>query len=450
MSVLKHLKGVHVKHSKNTAGMPIIPVPVPERVYIPMSMHIGTPCTPVVKVGDHVKVGQLIGSSDAFRSAFIHSSVSGDVEAITQAMTQMGYVDTNIVIRTDTRQEIADTVVPPDIHDKQSFLDAVRASGMVGLGGAAFPTVAKYTTSPERKVDYFVINGAECEPYITVDHAVMIQYTKDIVEGIRTIMKWLEIPKAFIGIESNKPDAIAKFREILGDDKQIEVVELRQIYPQGAERVIIYECTGRHLVAGKIPFDVGCIISNVTTVLKLQQFFTSGMPLVTKFLTIDGNIVAKPQNIEVPIGTKITDIIDFCGGLKGEPKKIILGGPMMGRAIPTDDLAILKGNNAVLFFDDFFAQQRKETACINCGRCVAGCPMNLMPARLSKAYKDKDLDMLRKYHVTSCMDCGSCAYSCPARKPLNLEFKLAKAMLAADDKKKQEKAAQEKTKGGEA
>ena len=440
MSVLKHLKGVHVKHSKNTAGKPIIPVPVPERVYIPMSMHIGAPCTPVVKVGDHVKVGQLIGSSDVWHSALVHSSVSGDVEAITQQMTQMGRVDTNIVIRTDGRQEIADTVVPPEIHDRQSFLDAVRASGMVGLGGAAFPTAVKYNTNPSKKVEFFIVNAAECEPYITVDHSAMLQYTQDIVDGIRNITKWLGIPKAFIGIESNKPDAIAKFKEIVGNDPAIEIVTLRQIYPQGAERVIIYECTGRHLTAGKIPFDVGCIVSNVTTVLKLQQFIVSGMPLVTKFLTIDGNIVAKPQNVEVPIGTKITDIVDFCGGLTGEPKKIILGGPMMGRAIPTDDLAVLKGNNAVLFFDDFFAQQRKETACINCGRCVAGCPMNLMPAKLSRAFKNKDFDMLRKYNVMTCMDCGCCAYNCPARKPLNSEFRLAKAVIMAEDKKKKEKA----------
>ena len=355
-------------------------------------------------------------------------------------MTQMGRVDTNIVIKTDGRQEIADTVVPPEIHDRQSFLDAVRASGMVGLGGAAFPTAVKYNTNPSKKVDYFIINGAECEPFITVDHSAMVQYTEDIIAGIRTIIKWLDIPKAIIGIESNKPDAIAKFKELIGTAKDIEVVELRQIYPQGAERVIIYECTGRHLPAGKIPFDVGCIVSNVTTVLKLQQFFVSGMPLVTKFLTIDGNVVAKPQNVEVPIGTKISDIVAFCGGLKGEPKKILLGGPMMGRAIPTDDLAILKGNNAVLFFDDMFAQRKKETACINCGRCVAGCPMNLMPAKLSRFFRNKDLDMLRKYNVMSCMDCGSCAYSCPARKPLNSEFKLAKAMIMAEDKKKKEKA----------
>ena len=439
MSSGKHLKGVHVDHQKNTAGMPIIPMPVPEKVYIPMSMSIGAPCQPVVAKGDHVKVGQLIGDCDRPVSAPIHSSVSGDVEAIEQFMTQNGRVDTNIVIKTDGKQEIAETVVPPVIESREDFLKAVRASGVVGLGGATFPTSVKYNTKPGQ-VDTLILNGAECEPYITVDHAAMLVYAQDMVDGMRTIMKWLDIKRGVIGIESNKPDAIAKFNEILAGSSDNEVITLRQVYPQGAERVIIYECTGRHLIAGKLPADVGCIVSNVSSVLKLQQFLTTGMPLVSKFLTVDGNIVAKPQNVEVPIGTMIYDVIEHCGGLTGEVKKIILGGPMMGRAIPRDDMAVMKGNSAILCFDETFATQRKETACINCGRCVAGCPMNLMPARLSRAFKDKDIDALREYNVMTCMDCGCCAYSCPARKQLNFEIKQAKTLVMEDDKKKKAKA----------
>ena len=439
MSAQKHLKGVHVKHYKNTAGVPIIPMAIPERVYIPMSQHIGAPCKPVVAVGDHVKVGQLIGDAEARISAPIHSSVSGDVEAIQQFMTQMGRVDTNIVIKTDGRQEIAETVVPPVIESKEDFLAAVRASGLVGLGGATFPMAAKFIGPPEQKLDVLIINGAECEPYITVDHAAMLAYTKEIIEGVRTIIKWLDIPKAIIGIESNKPDAIAKFNELLAGSTDITVHTLRQVYPQGAERVIMYECTGKHLPAGVLPFQKGCIISNVSSVLKLQQFLATGMPLVSKPVTVDGNVVAKPQNVEVPIGTRICDLLEFCGGLTGDVRKIILGGPMMGRAIPRDDFAIIKGNSAVLCFDESFAAQRKETACINCGRCVAGCPMNLMPARLSRAFKDRDLDALRELNVMTCMDCGCCAYSCPARKQLNFEIKQAKALVAEDDKKKKAK-----------
>ncbi|MCQ2551869.1 MAG: electron transport complex subunit RsxC [Clostridia bacterium] len=441
MSSGKHLKGVHVNHCKNTAGVQIIPMALPEKVYIPMSMHIGAPCKPLVAVGDHVKVGQLIANCDAPVSAPIHSSVSGDVEAIEVFMTQNGRPDTNIIIKVDGKQEIAETVKPPVINSKEDFVKAVRDSGLVGLGGASFPMSIKYNTKPGQ-VDTLILNGAECEPYITVDHAAMLAHAQEMVDGMRTAMKWLGIARGVIGIESNKPDAIAKFKSILSGADDIKVCELRQIYPQGAERVIIYETTGRHLIAGKLPADVGCIVSNVTSMLKLQQFLATGMPLVTKFLTVDGNAIARPQNVEVPIGTMICDLIEFCGGIKEgvEVKKILLGGPMMGRAIPRDDFAILKSNNAVLCFDGTFAQQNKETACINCGRCVNGCPMNLMPARLSRAYKDKNVDMLREYNVMTCMDCGCCTYSCPARKQLNFEIKQAKLLVMEDDKKKKAKA----------
>ena len=434
MGLTKHLNGVHVDHSKNTAGMPIIPMPVPEKVAIPMSMHIGAPCQPLVKVGDTVKVGQLIGDSDARISAPIHSSVSGTVEAVIQGMTQSGKSDTSIVIKSDGKQELADTVVPPEINSFDDFIKAARASGVVGLGGASFPMGAKLNIKPGT-VDYLILNGAECEPYITVDHAAMITYTRDIVDGVKAIMKWLEIPNAVIGIEGNKPDAIKAFNEILAGDSAIKVHELRQIYPQGAERVIIYETTGRVVSYGMLPLNAGCIVANVSSVLKLQHYLKTGLPLVSKYITVDGNIVVHPQNVEVPIGTPICDVIEFCGGLKEEPKKIVLGGPMMRRAIPRDDLAVMKANSAILCFNGDFAQQRKETACINCGRCVATCPMSLMPARISRAFKDKDVEALKELDVLYCMDCGSCAYVCPARKPLNFEFRQAKAMVMEASKK---------------
>lgn len=440
MSTEKHLRGAHVDHCKNTAGLPIVPMPLPEKVYIPMSQSIGAPCQPVVAVGDHVKLGQLIGDAQAPISAPIHASVSGDVEAIEQFMTQNGRVDTNIIIKVDGKQEIADTVVPPVIESRDDFLKAVRASGLVGLGGASFPMAAKYNV-PEGKAEYLILNGAECEPFITVDHSAMLAYGKTMIDGMRTTMKWIGIKQGIIGVESNKPDVIANFQKLLEGATDIKVCALRQVYPQGAERVIIYETTGRVLGAGKLPIDVGCIVSNAVSMLKLEQYLETGMPLVTKFLTVDGNAIAKPGNVEVPIGTMITDVIEFCGGVKGEVKKILLGGPMMGRAIPRDDFAILKSNNAVLLFDDLFANRPEETACINCGRCVNACPMNLMPARLSRAYKDKNVDLLREYNVMTCMDCGCCTYVCPARKQLNFEFKMAKTLVAEDDKKRKEKEA---------
>ena len=218
------------------------------------------------------------------------------------------------------------------------------------------------------------------------------------------------------------------------------MAELRQVYPQGAERVIIYETTGRHLIAGKLPADVGCIVSNVTSVLKMQQFLATGMPLVSKAMTVDGNAVADPKNVEVPIGTPLCDVIEFCGGTKADVRKIILGGPMMGRAIPKDEYGVMKGNSAILCFDETAGTQLPETACISCGRCVRGCPMNLMPTKLAKAWEHQDIDTLREYDVTTCMECGCCSYSCPARKQLSFEIKLAKTWVMTEDRKAAEKA----------
>lgn len=440
MSSGKHLNGIHVNHSKNTAGQAIIPMTLPEKVYIPMSQHIGAPCQPVVAVGDHVKVGQKIGDNEAPVCAPIHSSVSGDVVAISKAMSQMGRVDTIIEIVPDGKQEIAETVVPPVVTDKASFIKAVRESGVVGLGGATFPMSVKFNVREPSKVDTFIVNAAECEPFITVDHQNMLTHGQEIVDGVRNVLKWLDIERAFIGIETNKPDAIAKMKELTKDDKNITVAELRQVYPQGAERVIIYETTGRHLIAGKLPADVGCIVSNVTSVLKMQQFLETGMPLVSKSMTVDGNCVANPQNVDVPIGTPLCDVIEFCGGTTKEVKKIVLGGPMMGRAIPKDEYGVIKGNSAILCFDETFATQHEATACISCGKCVRGCPMNLMPCKLAKAWEQQNIDMLREYHVTTCMECGCCGYSCPARKQLNFEIKLAKQWVMTEDRKAADKA----------
>ena len=431
----KHLKGIHVDHCKNTAGTVIIPMTIPNKVAIAMSQCIGAPCTPTVKVGDHVLLGQLIGDSDAAMSVPVHSSVSGKVVSIEKRFNMAGKPDTFVVIEADGRQDAAEDLVPPQINSREDFLKAVRNAGLVGLGGASFPTHIKYNPKNPDEIDTLVINGAECEPYITVDHAVMVANAEDIIAGAKSIMKWLNIPKTIIGIESNKPDAIAVMEELTKGDDSIKIHTLRNIYPQGAERVIIYESTGRHLVAGKLPADVGVIVSNVTTVLKLQQYLKTGLPLVTKSLTVDGNAVANPKNVEVPIGTSIHDIIEFCGGAKKDIRKILLGGPMMGKAAPNDEVCISKGNNAVLVFDDDYAQRNKETACISCGRCVRGCPMNLMPTVLSKAFKDKDIELLEEYNVMTCMDCGCCAYNCPARKPLNSEFRQAKALVMEARKK---------------
>ncbi len=434
MSSRKHLQGIHVDHCKNTEKLPIVPMALPDKVFIPMSQHIGAPCQPTVAVGDHVKVGQVIGDNAAPVCAPIHASASGDVTAIKKIMTAMGRVDTVIEITLDKKQEPADTIAPPVVTNKEEFLAAVRASGLVGLGGAAFPTHIKY--NPKDPVDTLILNGAECEPYITVDHQTMLTHAQEIVDGSKAIVKYLDLKSCIIGIESNKPDAIAKFEELVKDIPGFSVATLSTQYPQGAERVIIYETTGRVLPAGRLPAEVGTIVSNINSVLKLNDFLTKGQPLTTKSLTVDGNAINEPKNVEVLIGTPIKDIVEFCGGYKSPVRKLLMGGPMMGRAIPSDELCIIKGNNAILAFDDSMAQLAEETACINCGRCVRACPTNLMPTFIHKAYEHKDLEQLKKLNATACMECGCCTYVCPAKKQLSFINKLAKSYVMSEGGKK--------------
>lgn len=434
MSSQKHLQGIHVDHCKNTEKLPIVPMTLPDKVFIPMIQHIGAPCQPTVTPGDHVKVGQVIGDNPAPVCAPIHASASGDVTAVKKIMTAMGRVDTVVEITLDKKQEPADNLAPPTITNKEEFLAAVRAAGLVGLGGAAFPTHIKY--NPKDPVDTLILNGAECEPYITVDHRTMLEHTEEILNGAKAVVQHLGLKNCAIAIESNKPDAIAKFEALVKDIPGFSVCALSSQYPQGAERVLIYEATGRVLPAGRLPAEVGTIVSNINSVLKLNDYLTAGRPLTTKSLTVDGNAITEPKNVEVLIGTPIKDIIAFCGGYKLPPRKILMGGPMMGRAIPSDEMCILKGNNAILAFDDTRSQMSQETACINCGRCVRTCPTNLMPTLIYKAYELKDLDELRKLHATACMECGCCTYVCPAKKQLSFINKLAKAYVMAEGGKK--------------
>lgn len=433
----KHLNSIHVNHNKNTEKCSTEIMPVPDKVYISMSQHIGAPCKPLVAKGDEVKVGQVIGDSDAFVSAPIHSSVSGKVVGIEEARSAAGGVDQLVVIETDKKQEVAETVKPPVVSGKEDFIKAVRDSGLVGLGGASFPTHVKYNPKNLDEVDTLIVNAAECEPFITSDHRLMLEDTRNIIDGILTVMKYLDLKKAYIGVESNKPDAIEKLKEEItkSGHPEIEVITLRSRYPQGAERVMIYEITGKHMDAGVLPAQLGIILSNVTSIAFIGEYFKTGMPLIAKRITVDGDAVNSPKNIIVPIGIKIYDIINFCGGYKSEPKKIIMGGPMMGRAIFSDNLPLVKNNNAILAFTKDKADIQMETQCINCGRCHHACPFKLMPTALSNAMEQRDADRLKKLKVMSCMECGSCAYVCPAKRPLGFNNKLGKAILKEAESK---------------
>ena len=428
----KHLNSVKVSHEKHTAGCATEKMAIPETVCISMSQHIGAPCKPLVAKGDTVKVGQLIGDTDAFVSAPIHSSVSGTVKEISSIRSAMGGEDQVIVIETDGKQEVSEDVKPPAVTDFDSFIAAVRASGVVGLGGASFPTHIKLNPKNLDEVDTLIVNGAECEQFITSDHRLMLENADYIVKGIMAIMKYLGLKKAHIGVEENKPDAIENLRKTIADMGHSDVIEvnvLRARYPQGAERVMVYEVTGKTLDAGMLPAQLGIILSNVTTIAFIGQYLETGRPLTTKRLTVDGNAVAEPKNIIVPIGTRIADVIAACGGYKAEPKKILMGGPMMGRAVFSDELPVVKNNNAILAFDGPQALIPEEPGCIKCGMCHRACPFNLLPVSIAAAYKAENTDKLGTLKVMQCMECGSCSYVCPARRPLSFINKMAKGML---------------------
>jgi len=430
-----HLPAIHVEHHKNTSECPTQKIPLPDKLYISMVQHIGAPCQPTVSAGDLVKVGQVIGDSEAFVSAPIHTGVSGKVVSIENSMSSVGIWDPIVTISVDKNQETAEGIAPPEVTDKDSFLRAVRASGVVGLGGAAFPTHVKFNPKNLDEVDTLIINGAECEPYITADYRTMMEDSELLIDGIKTTMKYLGIGKAIIAIEANKEAAIKKLGDMVKDNPEIGVFTLKPMYPQGAERVIIYETTGRVVPPGKLPADSGVIVSNVSSIVAIQRYIKTGMPLVSKRITVDGTAIKNPKNVEVLIGTPINKLVEFCGGYRRVPKKIIMGGPMMGRAIYDDGIAVIKNNNAILAFDQDWAEFPKETACINCGRCVKACPMMLMPTTIFKAYDRRDVEALQKLNVTLCMECGSCSYVCPAKKQLSFINRLAKQLVAEGGKK---------------
>ena len=439
-AVVKVRGGVKVDHQKNTAETEVVRIPEPQKVVLPMQQHIGAPCTPTVKVGDTVAIGQVIGDSDKFVSAPIHASVSGKVSAIGNVKLPNGAVVQGVTIESDGERRLYDGIEPPKADTKEEFLKAIRASGLVGLGGAGFPAHVKLNVPPDKNVDTLVINAAECEPYITVDYRECIDNSWDILSGIHIIKDMLGIENVIIAVENNKPKAFEVLKRIADSDNysgdHTKLMSLESRYPQGAEKMMVQSATGRKVPPGKLPADVGCIVMNVASVAFVARYVKTGKPLVSRSLTVDGSAIAEPKNVRVPIGTSIADIIDFCGGFKEEPRKIITGGPMMGLSITGTDLPVIKNNNAILAFTEKDAKLMQEGDCIRCGRCAAACPMSLVPTLIERYTKAGDTDALKKIGVNVCMECGSCAYSCPAKKPLVQTMRAAKAFLreAGDNK----------------
>ena len=424
--------GAAVPHHKNTWDIPSSTMPPPEKVILPMQQHIGAPCIPTVKKGDHVYVGTVVGDSEAYVSAPVHASVSGTVTEITQVMLTGGQMTQAVVVGSDGKMEKDPAIAPPPpITTKEELAKAARAAGLVGLGGAGFPAHVKLNVPEGKTIDTLLVNVAECEPYVTSDHREALENGRNVLEGVYHVKEILGVQRVIIAVEDNKPDVIQKLSEIADDPKrdpldQVRVLPLKSRYPQGAEKVLVQACTGRKVPAGKLPADVGCLVMNIGSLSFLASYMRTGMPLTLKRVTLDGSAIAHPQNVIVPVGTPIKDAVAFCGGYKAEPKKLIMGGPMMGVAITSDELPILKQNNAILAFDQREAQLRQPTACIRCGRCVAACPMHLMPTKLEQAVERQDVEALQSLDIMTCMECGCCSFSCPAGRRLVQAIRLGK------------------------
>lgn len=431
--------GVSVSHNKNTAEMPVERMPIPSKVILPMQQHIGAPCTPTVKVGDTVSVGQIVGDSESFVSAPIHATVSGKVTAVGDVRLANGIITKGVTIESDGEMRLYEGLVPPVVTNKKELAKAARDSGLVGLGGAGFPTHVKLNFPDDKEIDTLVINAAECEPYITVDYRECIENAENVLKGAELIRKILGIKQVIIAIEDNKPKVFKVMKEIADRDNDsgdcIKLMTLASRYPQGAEKMMVLSATGRRVPPGKLPADVGCIVMNVASVAFLARYVETGKPLVSRSITVDGGAIVQPKNLRVPIGTNIGDIIEYCGGFKSEPRKIISGGPMMGIAICDTDAPICKQNNAILAFDDRKDLIKKERDCIRCGKCVDVCPMSLMPTLIERYAKIKDAESLKDYNVNVCMECGSCAYCCPSGRPLVQYMRLAKQVLREESAK---------------
>ena len=426
--MLFSLNGVHVPHRKHTADMSAVRMTEVKSVTIPMSMHIGAPATPVVKVGDLVKVGSLIAEASGFVSAPIHSSVSGKVTKISDIIISTGGTVPAITIESDGEFSPCDDMCAPTVNSREELIEAIKNSGVVGLGGAGFPTHVKFNVDPSR-IEEIVINGAECEPYITSDSLTMTDRVDDMEYAFTAFQKYLGVKRIVIGIESNKKNAIASMNALASRMNGVEVKVLPQVYPQGGEKVLVYHTVKKEIPTGKLPIDVGCIVCNCTTVAAIGTYLKTGMPLVEKCVTVAGGAVKNPQNVIVPIGTRLRDVFDFCGGLVCEPKKVLWGGPMMGISVPDLDETILKNTNAILALTDKESPSVKTTSCIRCGSCINACPLHLDPTAFTRAYNNKDGAQLEALHIGMCMECGCCSFVCPAKQPLVQRNRLAKAVM---------------------
>ena len=421
--------GVHPDpHKEETSGRPIEALPAPQVVRIPMSMHIGVPCEPLVKPGDTVKMGQKIGDSTAFVSVPVHASVSGTVKAVGPALHPNGSRVTMVTIENDGQDsfEPIPRAMVWQMMEPEEIIGIIREAGIVGHGGAAFPTHVKIR-SALGKVDTMIINAAECEPYITSDHRVMLEQADQVIDGIRILLRVFSRIRCIIAVERNKPDGVESLRRAIGGDNRIRVEMLETKYPQGGEKQLIRAVTGREVPPGKLPADAACVVFNVDTVAAVHRAFADGMPDIRRVVTVSGSAIAFPKNLLVRVGTPLSALVAFCGGYRTEPQKMVMGGPMMGVAQFSDDVPVIRGTNAFLAFSENEDRRVEEPVCIRCGRCIQACPMRLMPTYMYLYASHGMWEECEKMNVSDCMECGACTFECPGSLHLTQMFRVAKA-----------------------
>ena len=432
--------GVHPYEGKELSENKQVQILMPkgDMVY-PMSQHIGAPANPLVKKGDKVLVGQKIGEAGGFISANVICSVSGTVKAIEPRRVANGSMANSVIVENDgeyTTIEGLGADRDPAKLSKQEIRDIVKEAGIVGLGGAGFPTHVKLTPKDENAIEYILVNGAECEPYLTSDYRMMLEEPEKIVGGLKVILQLFDNAKGIIGIENNKPEAIKILKDLVKDEPRIEVCELLTKYPQGGERSLIYATTGRKVNSSMLPADAGCIVDNIDTVIAIYMAVCKTTPLMRRIVTVTGDAIADPVNFNVKIGTAFPELVEAAGGFKTEPEKLIAGGPMMGMALFDLNIPVTKTNSALLCLTRDEVAASPETPCIRCGKCVSVCPSHIVPVLMMKAALKGDCEGFEKLSGMECMECGSCTFVCPAKRPLTQAFKEMRKTVAANRRKK--------------
>lgn len=427
--------GIHPPEEKQyTEHLEIERAPLPARAVIPLQQHIGAPCEPLVKAKDEVQTGQKIGGPKGFVSAPVHASISGTVTAVAPMPHPIGREVLSVVIASDGAdrwvQGITETEDPLSLGPDQ-IKAKIQEAGIVGMGGATFPTHVKLSPPKEKPIDHVIINGVECEPFLTADHRLMLESPEEILGGLKILMKVLGVSRGAIGIELNKPDAIRKIMEVTASEEAIDVFPLRVKYPQGAEKQLIKAILNREVPSGGLPMDVGVVVHNVGTAASVYRAVRFGVPLIERVTTVTGPGINHPRNLRVRIGTPFSEVLDFCGGLKGKTGKVISGGPMMGIAQYSLDVPVIKGTSGILVFRDQDLRLTDSNPCIRCGRCIEACPMQINPSLLGIYVEAGEMGKLEINHVLDCIECGSCAFICPAKRPLVHLLRYGKAEVLA-------------------